>query len=182
MGTTDATVHLRPVTQSDADARAALGISANINRMYGAVTSTAPRMSPDQAQRWLHRLQTHPHAWIIAADDTLVGEVRLDDLNPVDRRARLAIGLYHDSHLGHGIGRKAINLVLAQAFGPLGLHRVDLRVLACNLRAIRCYQSCGFVHEGIERQSACVDGNWQDDWIMSILEHEFHGLIANTTI
>ena len=31
------------------------------------------------------------------------------------------------------------------AFGILGLHRIDLRVLAYNTRAISCYRRCGFV-------------------------------------
>jgi RimJ/RimL family protein N-acetyltransferase len=166
-------VRLRPIQPSDADARAALGISSAITRMYGAVTESVPVMSRGAAKRWLRGLQGHPNAWIVEADGGLVGEARLDNLNPADRRARLAIGLYNDRHLGRGIGRKAIRLVLAQAFGPLGLHRVDLRVLANNVRAIRCYQACGFVREGIERDSAFVGGAWHDDWIMAILEQDY---------
>ena len=173
-------VRLRPIVPSDADARAALGVSSSINRMYGALTESTPIMTRSQATRWLHRLQRHPNAWIVEADGKLVGEARLDNLDTTDRRARLAIGLYHESHLGRRIGRKAIDLVLAQGFGPLGLHRIDLRVLAYNARAIRCYEACGFVREGIERDSAFVDGRWQDDWIMAILEHEYRARVLKS--
>jgi RimJ/RimL family protein N-acetyltransferase len=166
-------VRLRPPALADADARAALGISAEINRMYGAMTQNAPAMTKRQAARWLRGLQSHPHAWVVDADDALVGEARLDHLNAQDRRARLAIGLFHERHLGLGIGRQAVHLVLEQAFGPLGLHRVDLRVLADNYRAIRCYEACGFVREGVERQSARVGNEWHDDWIMAILEQDY---------
>ncbi len=82
------------------------------------------------------------------------------------------VGLLGDSLLGRGIGRAAIRKVLDYAFGSLGLHRVDLRVLSFNQRAIGCYLACGFVHEGTERESACIAGEWHDDWIMSILQHE----------
>ena len=63
-------------------------------------------------------------------------------------------------------------LVLAYAFDS-GLHRVGLRVLATNERAVRCYTSCGFKLEGRERESARIDGVWQDDLIMGILAREF---------
>lgn len=129
-----------------------------------------------EAKRWLRGLVNHPHAWVIEADGALVGQARLDGLNPQDQRARLAIGLFSDRHLGQGIGRRAIGLVLDHAFGPLGLHRVDLRVLAGNQRAIRCYLACGFVREGVERQSARVGEVWEDDWIMAILEPEYRAL------
>ena len=50
---------------------------------------------------------------------------------------------------------------------------MDLRVLAYNERAIRCYLSCGFVEEGRERESALVDGERYDDLIMGVLAHEY---------
>ncbi|WP_309666623.1 GNAT family protein [Tabrizicola sp.] len=166
-------VRLRLPLTADAEARAALGVSAAINRMYGAQTETVRVMPRRQATRWLKGLQKHPNAWIIEADGALVGEARLDDLNPTDRRARLAIGLHSECDLGRGIGRRAIGLVLQQAFGPLTLQRVDLRVLAYNVRAIRCYEACGFIREGVERNAALVGGEWHDDWIMAILEPEY---------
>ena len=72
----------------------------------------------------------------------------------------------------------AIDLLLHKAFGPLALHRVDLRVLSYNLRAIRCYEACGFVREGIERESARVGDEWHDDWIMGILERDFQARLT----
>ena len=104
------------------------------------------------------------------AGEALAGEVRLDNLDDTDRRARLAIGLLRPRDLGLGIGRQAVRLALAHAVDVLALHRVDLRVLAFNQRAIRCYQACGFRHEGTKRQSALIGGDWHDDRIMAILE------------
>jgi RimJ/RimL family protein N-acetyltransferase len=43
-------------------------------------------------------------------------------------------------------------------------------VLEYNTRAIRAYEKCGFVREGIERETALVDGAWHGDVIMSLLE------------
>ncbi len=171
-------VSLRAPVPADAEARAALGISAAINRMYGFVSDTPDIMTGDHAERWFEKTVNHPNAWVIEEDGKLAGEIRLDNLNEHDRRARLVIGLFNERHLGRGIGRQAIDLVLQQAFGPLGLHRVDLRVLSFNIRAIRCYEACGFRLEGIERESALVGGEWHDDWIMAILEQDFRARTA----
>ncbi|WP_211857282.1 GNAT family N-acetyltransferase [Plastoroseomonas hellenica] len=53
------------------------------------------------------------------------------------------------------------------------MHRVSLRVLAGNARAIACYSKCGFVEEGRQPETACVNGVWQDDVIMGLLDREF---------
>jgi RimJ/RimL family protein N-acetyltransferase len=87
-------------------------------------------------------------------------------------RASFAIGIDEPSLLGQGLGKEATRLVLTHAFGPAALHRVDLRVLAYNTRAISCYRACGFLEEGRERQAALVDGTWHDFVIMSILESD----------
>lgn len=72
-----------------------------------------------------------------------------------------------------GLGREAVRLVLAHAFGPLGLHRVGLRVMAFNTRAIRCNRACGFIEEGREREAALVGDAWYDDMMMGVLAQEF---------
>lgn len=74
---------------------------------------------------------------------------------------------------GKGIGRRLIRLVLAHACHATGLSRVDLSVLDFDTRAIRCYQSCGFVGECKKRQSACINGDYRDDVMMGVLAHEF---------
>ncbi len=165
-------VRLRAPRPADIAARAALGRSPGILRMYGHDGPTNTTMSLADAQDWFDRLSAHPHAWVIESDGALAGELRLDGLDPTDRHARLALGLFSDRDLGRGIGRRAIAQALDHAFGPLGLHRVDLRVLAFNSRAIRCYTACGFRHEGTLRDNAWIDGTWHDDWIMGLLAHD----------
>jgi RimJ/RimL family protein N-acetyltransferase len=66
-----------------------------------------------------------------------------------------------------------MQLALTYGFDDLRLHRIDLRVLAFNERAIRCYRKCGFVVEGRLRDAALVDGERHDDLIMGLLASEF---------
>lgn len=106
-------------------------------------------------------------------DGRCIGTIRLHHIESGDRRARLAIGICDRRFRSQGFGIEAIQLLLAYAFDTVKLHRVDLRVLAYNTRAIRAYEKCGFVREGVERESALVNGAWHDVVMMSILDHEF---------
>lgn len=170
---------LRPPRPDDAAGRLALGHDSEIIRMFGGDTGRPlPPLTAPEVASWLEGLRAHPHAWIVEHEGRLLGEVRLDGLNQRDARARLAIGFYNPAKLGIGLGRETVGLILAHAFGALELHRVDLRVLAYNTRAIRCYASCGFVVEGRERDAALVDGVWYDDVIMAILAPEFRARLS----
>lgn len=129
----------------------------------------------EEASSWLKAIEDAPHAWVVEHEGHLLGEAKLHSLNEHDMRARFAVGFYDSSKLGKGIGEEVTRLVLRYAFKELKLHRVDLRVLAYNARAIHCYQKCGFIIEGKERESAYVDGEWHDDFIMGLLAKDFTG-------
>mgnify|MGYP003876716677 CR=1 FL=1 len=165
-------VSLRDPVAADAAQHAAFPPSAEFIRLYGGDPSKVPPSSLARSERWLRELSAYPYAKIIEEDGVAVGHVRLHSLSAADRKARLAIGLFGEALVGRGIGRQAVLLALDHAFGEIGLHRVDLRVLAFNERAIRCYLACGFVHEGIEREAAFVARAWHDDWIMGVLARE----------
>jgi ribosomal-protein-alanine N-acetyltransferase len=175
----DPPIVLRPPRPDDVADRLALGRDPEIVRMFGGDTNRPmPPLATDEVARWLESIEAHPHAWIVEHEGRLLGEARLDNLNEHDGRARLATGLLDAARLGQGLGRRVVHLVLRHAFDQLKLHRVDLRVLDYNARAIRCYRSCGFVEEGRERESALVDGERHDDLIMSVLKHEYLVLVG----
>lgn len=162
---------LRRPNGGDVDARVALGRDPEIYRMFGGSASPA-RYGRADAEMWLQRTIEHPAAWIIDRNG-LIGEVRLDNINRHDRRASFAIGILDAKLLGQGLGTAVTKLVLGHAFGELALHRISLRVLAFNERAIASYRKCGFSIEGREREAALIDGEWHDDIMMGILAHEF---------
>ena len=168
-------VILRRPEPRDAGARLALGNDPAIMRMLGADPRDLPEMNAIAAQRWYDGLVAHPLAWTVENEGRLLGELRLDALDRHDARAQLAIGFYDPARLGVGLGREAIRLVARHAFGALGLHRIGLRVVAYNTRAIRCYRACGFVEEGREREAALVAGERHDDVVMGLLAQEFRG-------
>jgi RimJ/RimL family protein N-acetyltransferase len=109
---------------------------------------------------------------VAGPDDQPIGLVSLWDRTIPHQAAELSIWIGQHFR-GGGNGTEALRLALRHAFGPLALHKVYLRVLDYNARAIRTYQKCGFRVEGILRQEMKVNGRWQDLVYMGILADEF---------
>ena len=169
-------IKLRPPRGDDVAARFALGNHVEIAEMFGASGDEVKQITRQGAASWLQWLTDHPHAWVIEVNGTFAGEIRLDNVNRQDRRAMMAIGINNPALLGKGFGTEAITVLLRHAFGEMGLHRIGIRVLAYNKRAIRAYEKCGFIVEGRERETAYVNGSWHDDIMMGLLDREFSSL------
>lgn len=163
---------LRSPIPADADTLVGLGRDPEIMKWFGMKTDGVPPLDLTWAQNWLSEIE-QSCSWIIARDDVLIGTIRLMDVWLNEGRARVAMGLQSSRDTGQGFGQEALNLVLGHAFDTLGLHRVGLRVMATNDRAIRCYLSCGFVEEGREREAAWTPEGRVDDLIMGLLAPEW---------
>ena len=167
---------LRRPRAEDVEARFRLGIHREIVEAYGGTFNSTAVFTRDDAQSQISFIEQHEVAWIINVNG-FIGHLRFFALDRRDRRAALAIGIEDPACLGKGYGCEAIRLALGYIFST-GLHRISVRVLASNGRAIACYRKCGFQVEGREREAARVDGRWQDDLIMGVLEGEFVGASA----
>ena len=169
-------VTLRPWRESDKDDRKAVGRHAEFVHMCGGEASEVQPFTDDELDEWYASHANQPHSWAIEWDGHCIGEARLHGIRVHDRWAYYAIGLWDPTTWDQGLGREATRLVLGYAFNTLGLHRVALRVLTINERAIACYEACGFVREGIERESCPIGDLWFDDMLMGVLDREFAAL------
>lgn len=166
-------VTLRRPNADDVASRLALGNRPDIHRMFGGDPADFRELTQDGAEAWVARLTAEKHGWVITFEGRLVGSIRLHSINPMDRRASLAIGILDPNALGQGIGTRAMRLVARHAFETLGLNRLSLRVLDFNARAIAAYEKVGFKLEGREREAAIIAGQWHDDLLMGLLAREF---------
>jgi RimJ/RimL family protein N-acetyltransferase len=143
--------------------------------MFGGDRPASTAMSDAQATRWYDALvaDANPYRWAIEFERRFIGTARLHALDERARSARYAVGILDATLLGNGLGTEATRLVLRYAFEDLALHRVDLRVIVYNERAIACYRKCGFTEEGRTRDSAVVDGVFYDDILMAVLAPEW---------
>jgi len=87
--------------------------------------------------------------------------------------ATYSVGLFVAAWRGQGLGREVTSLIVSWGFDVLGLHRIQLEVLAGNSRAISCYLACGFRHEGIRREAELYPDGWKDFILMGLLRPEY---------
>ncbi|WP_368505050.1 GNAT family N-acetyltransferase [Alkalihalophilus sp. As8PL] len=165
-------VVLRQPVESDVSDYLNVEENKELVRMYGGNTKSITPKTLDKAKRFIKAIEANELEWCVEYEGRLVGQARLT-LNELDNRARYAVGLFDPSVWGMGLGSEITHLILRYAFKDLSLHRVDLRVLEYNKRAIKCYEKCGFIKEGIEREAALIEGNYETDVMMSILNREY---------
>ncbi len=109
-------------------------------------------------------------------DEALIGIIDLDGIAWNHRSAWMSVAIGDMDNRGKGYGREAIQLMLRFAFRELNLHRVQLTVFSYNTRAIRLYESLGFVREGVQRESLLREGQWHDTYNYAILEQEWRAM------
>jgi RimJ/RimL family protein N-acetyltransferase len=103
----------------------------------------------------------------------LIGNIGLHNLDWKNRNALLGIVIAEREYWGRGYGTDAVTTLLDFAFNEMNLHRVSLFVYEFNERAVRCYEKCGFRHEGRAREALFRDGSYHDHLVMAILREEF---------
>jgi len=96
------------------------------------------------------------------SDGALVGFVYLNNIDWFARNAEFGILIGERSRHGKGLAREALSLIADYAFESLNLHKLYLRVVAFNKRALRLYRAFGFVDEGVQRQQAYLRGRYYD--------------------
>jgi RimJ/RimL family protein N-acetyltransferase len=111
--------------------------------------------------------------FIIETDEGVpIGDVGLLGIHP-HGRAELSIRLGEKAYWSRGYGTDAIRTLLGLAFGALGLRRVTLIADADNARGIRCYEKCGFRHEGVLRGHRLRYAKPLDMVAMAVSREEF---------
>lgn len=166
-------VYLRPNEPADAD-NYVRWLNDEAVRQW--VTFHLP-MTEKAEREFLDTVATKPDrvafALVLKDGDRHIGAVGLHELRWKDRAAVLGIIIGEQDCWGQGYGTEATRLLLRYAFTTLNLNRVELGVFAFNERAVRTYEKCGFVREGVRRQWAFINGRYIDELVYSVLANEY---------
>jgi RimJ/RimL family protein N-acetyltransferase len=110
-------------------------------------------VTAEEHERWFVSLSSREDTIFFAIEDDArhVGNVWLADISSRHRKAEVRIVLAPDA-VNRGCGSRAIELIAAQAFGHMNLHRLYAFVLAFNPRARRAFEKAGFTFEGTLRE------------------------------
>jgi RimJ/RimL family protein N-acetyltransferase len=106
-----------------------------------------------------------------------VGHISLGSVSQKNKSGRISrVLIGNTTERGKGGCTGMINAVLKFAFEDLQLHRISLGVYDFNHAAIRCYEKCGFIKEGLMRDVLKYEDDYWSLWEMSILEDEWREL------
>ena len=136
-------VILRPRLDSDIDDRLRQPIDPEEEDGYGSSWRRVWRGERYHTREGLTAYYDKPaqpgaYTWAVEYLGRCIGQAELR-VDTDQHRAVYSVGLFEAGVRGQGLGKQITRLVLAWAFDVLGVHRVELEVLASNHRAIACY-------------------------------------------
>jgi [ribosomal protein S5]-alanine N-acetyltransferase len=173
-------VYIRPPARSDAPAfLAAVRASRRLHRGWVEPPASAERYAAFVSRYGGHARRDPceaAHVGYLAfrrADDALLGVFNLTEIvRGVFQSAYL--GYYGFApHVGEGYMQEALGLVLAAAFGPLKLHRVEVNVQPTNTRSLALVERTGFAREGYSRRYVKIAGRWRDHVRFAMLAEDW---------
>lgn len=173
MELTGSRVTLRPIEKSDTDLIVAWRNNPLVRRNF----IFQEIFTKEMHEGWLENMVATGKVVqfiIIEREGSLpVGSVFIRDIDEVHKKGEYGIFIGEDKMRGKGLGTEATRLILDYGFGPLGLNKIFLRVLADNAGAIRSYEGAGFVREGYLKEDVFVNGKFCDVVLMAIQKGEF---------
>lgn len=165
-------MRLRPVAEADLPRFVEWLADPEVTRWLG-MDGDAPTL--DEEYEWWEEKIGDPQTVVWAIETRkgrLIGNIELR-VKPQAQRAELGVAIQDKRERGKGFGTEAVRLVLAYAFAEMGLNRVELTCDEDNVRALRCYEKCGFVREGLLRQHRLVGRRFGNTVVMSVLRQEW---------
>jgi RimJ/RimL family protein N-acetyltransferase len=139
-------------------------------RKYLASTQAPPMESTREFV--MNNIAARNPQMVALAGGKVIGwcDVRRDHWPAHAHCGTLGMGLLPE-YRGKGLGRRLMQATLDAAHRE-GFVRVELTAHADNLRAIALYEKLGFVHEGVTRDSICIDGRYVDSVVMARIDAE----------
>ena len=134
----------------------------------------------DVDQKWFDSYMQNRNSNVRCAivedgNDEILGLVSLTGIDYINQSAHFHIMIGENNNQGKGIGTFAVNAMLRHAFYNMNLNRIELGVLAENVRAKHVYEKTGFKQEGVKRSAIYKNGKFVDILMYSIMKSEFSG-------
>lgn len=122
-------------------------------------------------ERNIHN-QTERRFIVAAPDGEPAGLIELVEINHLHRRCEFQIAI-HPSYQGRGYAWRSTRIVMDYAFSVLNIHKLYLHVDKENRRAVRIYEQCGFVPEGVLKDEFFMNGRYRDAVRMCLFQPDY---------
>ena len=168
-------VVLRPLSLTDAP-RFCQWLKDSEVTKFLAIYDVAPPTLKEERE-WIRKVNKAEGRQIRFAIDTIdgqhIGSTVLSKISSVHKRAMFGIFIGDKKYWGQGYGTEACRLIVEYGFRKLKLHRIELELIAYNIRAQKSYQKVGFRVEGKLRDHYFRGGDWHDQIVMGLLREEY---------
>jgi diamine N-acetyltransferase len=169
-------IHLRKVTENDVDTyhkwRSNHKVMENTSLKLDVYTL-------EETEKFIQMITNSgdSKSYIIQhrENDEPIGIVSLINIDLKNRNAECIIDIGNEDYWGMGYGTEAMKLLLEYCFLELNLHKVYLRVISFNERAINLYERLGFEKEGEQKEQLFRNGNWHGIILMSVFQKSYIG-------
>jgi [ribosomal protein S5]-alanine N-acetyltransferase len=103
-----------------------------------------------------------------------IGNIALQNINPVVHSAEMSIIIGDKSCWGQGIGNEACKLICDHGFRQMNLSRISCGTFETNISMIKIAQYLGMKEEGRRRNAAYKNGKFLDVIEFGILNDEYY--------
>ncbi len=124
-----------------------------------------PPATPEQFSAYLDRADQDDMACFLVTEPSagaLCGVINLSNIVRGAFRSAY-MGYYGFAPMaGKGYMRAGVKAVVREAFGNLGLHRLEANIQPDNVASIALVRACGFMLEGYSPRYLKIGGRWRD--------------------
>lgn len=174
-------VRLRPLSKRDR--RAWYDVRRRNAEWLRPWDATPPPGAPRVAGTYLTMLRAFRDAekqgtnlaFAIEVDRQFAGQLTINNI--ARGSAQFAsIGYWIDEQFANrGITTRAVAMAIDYAFGPLGLHRIEIAVRPENAASLRVVEKLGLARIGLAPKFLHIDGDWRDHILFAITSDEAVG-------
>ena len=170
-------VRLRAYTKEDIPIRLSY---INDIEIANSLTADVPYpITLHEEEKWFESISSGSDKYMFAIEtidgNHFIGGCSINDVNWKNSVATVGIFIGDKDYWGNGYGNDAMNILISFIFNEMNINKIRLISYSFNKRAIKSFEKCGFVIEGILRNEVFKDGTYFDKIAMGILREEFLG-------
>lgn len=99
-----------------------------------------------------------------------IGNVYFTDINQINQSCHSHVLIGEKDCWGKGYAKEALLLGIDYMVNQRNIHRFEAKILESNNASLKMHQKCGFEIEGLLRQSVYKDGQFQNQYITSLIK------------
>lgn len=134
-----------------------------------------------EEEKWFESISSQSDKYKFAIEtiegNQFIGGCSINDIDWKNRIVTVGIFIGNKDYWGNGYGNDAMNILITFIFNQMNINKIRLICYSFNKRAIKSFEKCGFVIEGILRKEVFKDGCYYDKIAMGILKEDFFSKI-----